>query len=249
METPIYTIQQHWMENTNAFYYAATDKDKLLEEIEEIDRTPQQPVELETSFEEDDALSGEETLALDEAEVDLTEEALEFGEAEELELETEGSPLEIGGEVEGLEAEEDAFEIEEGVEELEGEEAALELDEEIEDMEGEGEEIPLELEPSEEDIALESEDEGPELGELIEEEISAELIQPEAFEPPPEPRLSVDEPEEAPAEVGKIELVQVGAPQKISATSIKVPLSVRLTEINKEAKITLVIQLEEFLIQ
>ena len=36
METPIYTIQQHWMENTNAFYYAATDKDKLLEEIEEI---------------------------------------------------------------------------------------------------------------------------------------------------------------------------------------------------------------------
>ena len=36
METPIYTIQQHWMENTNDIYFAATNKYKLLEVIEEI---------------------------------------------------------------------------------------------------------------------------------------------------------------------------------------------------------------------
>jgi hypothetical protein len=164
-------------------------------------------------------------------------------------LETEESPLELGEEVAELEAEEDSLEVEEGIEEIEGEEPGLELEEEMEDLVEEGEEIPLELEPSEEEIGLEAEDEGPEPADLIEEEIRAEQIEPEAFEPPAEPLLAVGEPEEVPAAVGGIEIVEVGAPQKVSPTTIKVPLNLRLSEINKEARITLVIQLEEFLIK
>ena len=126
------------------------------------------------------------------------------------------------------------------------EESLAILGEEIE----EAEEEPLELEVSEEEIEL-KEEEGLELGEVEEEETLTDQVQPEVLKEPLEPVPSVEkvieEPEKVAPRVKEIEIVSIGDPQKISSSSLKLPLTLKLTEFDKEAKINIIIQLEELI--
>ena len=194
------------------------DIDRLLkqeEAAEEIEELVQEPTELEPSDESAEEVSIDETIELEEPELELTDEPLEFGKVEEeIESETEEVPLEFGEEIE------------------------------------EAEEEPLELEVSEEEIEL-KEEEGLKLGEVEEEETLTDQVQPEVLKEPLEPVPSVEkvieEPEKVAPRVKEIEIVSIGDPEKISSSSLKLPLTLKLTEFDKEAKINIIIQLEELI--
>jgi len=89
------------------------------------------------------------------------------------------------------------------------------------------------------------------LGEVEEEETLTDQVQPEILKEPLEPVPSVEkvieEPEKVAPRVKEIEIVSIGDPQKISSSSLKLPLTLKLTEFDKEAKINIIIQLEELI--
>ena len=122
-----------------------------------------------------------------------------------------------------------------------------------EKIESEAEEAPFELETSGEEIELEAEEESLEKEEIMEIETPEAQIKPEVIEEPGRSKPSVtkivEAPEKPSGEIKGIEIVSWGMPQKISPASLKLPLVLKLNEIKKEAKINIIIKLEEPIVE
>ena len=212
------------------------DIDRLLKREEKIS---QEPTELLSPLEEAERIGADETIEIDEAEGEVTEGLLELGKAEE---EIEPESREISLDEEGSE-EEMAME----------DEASLDFGEVEEKIESEAEEAPFELETSGEEIELEAEEESLEKEEIMEIETPEAQIKPEVIEEPGRSKPSVtkivEAPEKPSGEIKGIEIVSWGMPQKISPASLKLPLVLKLNEIKKEAKINIIIKLEEPIVE
>jgi hypothetical protein len=205
----------------------------------------------EERFDELEKLRAERRASIQEA-LQAEEETEDLGEITEEPIALEEPPAEAGaspvaGETVDIEAIPEELEGEEFETEMEVQEEPLEFGEGEEEMGIEAEEIPLELSGLEDGLETE---EGVEAVETEEVELPEEAISPEPMEE------MIEEPTgeeggreeglvEVPAGAGGMEVVACGEVERISPSAVRLPLTVKLQDAGKEAKIIITIELEK----
>lgn len=204
---------------------------------------PESPAEVALKGKPEPQVEEPEEIEEIEEQEEIAQEPVELKSPEETEGVSVDATLELGG-IEKEDLEKEAF-----VPEVELPEEPLEFEEIEEEAQPEAEEGVLEMERPKEELELGAEEEV-RLEEAEKAEVPPDQFKPELMERPSEPELLEEKlilAPEAALKVSAIEIMSFEEPQKVSPSSIKLPLTIKLTDSNQEAKITLVIQVEEFI--
>ena len=223
--------------------------DRLLKQKEQT-KTQSEPVDLKTTkgakkFDSENVLGTGETEAIDQEfteedfgnELDISEEGFEFnGITDDIPISTdpyltrEEAKEKFANEIDLLESKEE----DQGI----SSETQGTTDFDVEENKTDIEEIPLDLEESPEWIELETEEApGTAQGDKDFRD-EAQFLQREDL---------TNDGRKASSPTNRIEIISCGAPEKILPASIKLPLTLQLGSVNKKAKLTITIHLEELI--